>query len=190
MYAFLPFKGLQGAKSRWPPLGAKRERLVLELLRHNLQIVSSVIPLRNTFLVTPDSALTEQFSHYGHYLTGGLGLNQDLHHAREQLMSLRAKGSLLVLLPDLPTLCLEDVESLLQKSQEHSVVVCPDEEGLGTNALALNPWDGLDFVFEGHSCPRFLQAADLAGLDAFELRRPGLARDCDNLEDLERYSLL
>lgn len=190
MYAFLPFKGLQQAKSRWPQLGEQRERLVLSILRHNLQIVSSVIPLQNTYLVSPDAKIHSHFPDFGTCLTPGWGLNQDLNFAREQLISTRAKGPLMVLLPDLPTLCLEDVESLLQSAGQHSVVICPDEEGLGTNAVAFNPWDCLDFLFEGQSCPRFLQAADSAGLDTMELKRPGLAQDCDNLEDLERYSLL
>ena len=188
MRFLLPFKGLECAKSRWPGLGPKREDLVLTLLRQNLKTVSGVVGKEQTFLVSPDPETAALFPQYSVLSTAGEGLNSDLREARSQLGA--SHRPLLVLLPDLPGLLAADVSALIERAQEYQVVLCPDHLQTGTNALALNPASCLDFLFEGSSFQRHLEAARAAQLTHSVLKRPGIAHDCDDIAALERFCLL
>ena len=75
-----------------------------------------------------------------------------------------------VLLPDLPALAAQDIESIIFALEEKPIVLCPDREDFGTNALAMRPAGVLDFLFEGASFSRHLQAA---GVDSPAVRTGG-----------------
>lgn len=187
MNFLLPFKGLKAAKSRWAGLGPKREGLVLKILRHNLQTVASVAGWERVFLVTPDPQAAAEFMTYQCLTVAGRGLNQDLSQAREML----SEGcGVTVLLPDLPLLQAQDIETLLEMTRKHSIVLCPDHQDFGTNALALANPSALDFLFEGASFNRHQEACLESRKEFFVLRSEGLSRDCDSLEDLENLCLL
>lgn len=188
MYWLLPFKGLKTAKSRWNTVETQRTELVIELLQRSLETVSAVAGRDRVFLVTPDIK-TAEATGFGYITVDGNGLNADLNSARDKLISSHPPSSLAVLLPDLPNLTVEDVESLSNESQRHPVVLCPDTKEIGTNAIALSPWDGLDFLFEGASFQRFQSALTELHQPLKILRRAGLAEDCDEPSDLERYCL-
>jgi 2-phospho-L-lactate/phosphoenolpyruvate guanylyltransferase len=184
----LPFKGLESAKSRWPALGRKREDLVLGLLQRNLKTVVDVVGSNSTFLVSPDPEIAGLFSKSQVVYTEGRGLNEDLREAARQV---HVQGEpLVVLLPDLPGLSGKDVKNLVDLAHKHQVVICPDQMDVGTNALSLNPYPCLDFLFEGSSFQRHLAATQRANLSHFILRRSGLAQDCDDIAALERFSLI
>lgn len=186
----LPFKGLGSAKSRWPDLGGRRDPLALRLLQHNLAIVSQASQEWEVYLVTPrwDAGLALQGARL--LQAPGRGLNEDLTWARHTLEKGARPEPLVVLLPDLPTLSLHDVEALMEEATQHEVVICPDEKRTGTNALSLRRWDSMNFRFEGASFARHCQEAARLSLTVSVLERDGLARDCDDLAALERYSLL
>ncbi|MFA5505553.1 MAG: 2-phospho-L-lactate guanylyltransferase [Vulcanimicrobiota bacterium] len=187
MNFLLPFKGLKAAKSRWSGLGVRREGLVIKILQQNLQTVASVAGWERLFLVTPDPAAVAEFATYQCLTVAGRGLNQDLSQAREMLSDERG---LTVLLPDLPLLQAQDIETLLEMTREHSIVLCPDHQDFGTNALALADPSALDFLFEGASFDRHQKACLERRKEFFVLRSEGLSRDCDSLEDLENLCLL
>ena len=188
MHFLLPFKGVESAKSRWSELGTKRHHLVLQILRQNLKTVASVVGSENVFLVTPEPS--EALSDLPVLCVEGRGLNRDLHQALE-LLSIQTDVSRLgVLLPDLPALAAQDIESIIFALEEKPIVLCPDREDFGTNALAMRPAGVLDFLFEGASFSRHSQACDELGLDYAVVRSEGLAHDCDSVKDLESFCLL
>ena len=186
MNILLPFRGLESAKSRWSGLGSKREDLALRMLQQTVDVVGRVVGAEQTVLVSPDPALAPLFPHARILKTTGGGLNQDLFEAREQLDS----SPLAVILPDLPTLAPEDVASLVEAARLYDVVLCPDHREVGTNAIALQHPNNLDFLFEGSSFDRFYQACQKTARSVAILRRPGLAHDCDDVEALKRFCLL
>ena len=186
MNILLPFRGLESAKSRWSGLGFKREDLALRMLQQTVDVVARVVGAEQTVLVSPDPALKPLFHQYRILQTAGRGLNQDLFEARSQLDS----SPLAVILPDLPTLTSEDVASLVEASRSYDVVLCPDHHEVGTNAIALQQPESLDFLFEGASFERFYKACQKAARSVAVLRRPGLAHDCDDVEALKRFCLL
>jgi 2-phospho-L-lactate guanylyltransferase len=190
MYFLLPFKGIGGAKSRWSALGERRQDLVLKLLGQNLQTVTAVAGNERVFLVSPDRASLEHFHTYQSIQTSGAGLNQDLSEALTRLQSERPPASLCVLLPDLPALTTDEVNRLLQSVESADVALCPDENDYGTNAMVVRDWNALDFLFEGASFERHLEACREHALEHNVIRSEGLARDCDNLDDLERFCLI
>lgn len=190
MKFLLPFKGLKSAKSRWPQLGNKRDELVLGLVARNLRTVVEVVGPEQVYLVCPDTETLSHFSSYRHVKVAGSGLNPDLREARHRVLKTDSQESLAVLLPDLPNLGVQDVKSLVELCSSNDLVLCPDTEDVGTNALALKQGWALDFLFEGASFARHSKAADDQGLQTEVLRRPGLAEDCDDLEALRRFCLL
>ncbi len=185
-WVLVPFKGLEGAKSRWTLTESQRKSLALELLDHCLSKISQVVSKSATVLVTPDSETAKKFSQVRHLAVPGQGLNSDLELARTALGGLGRESSLLVILPDLPELLAGEVQRLVSLSQQVEVVLCPDQQQRGTNALALSPPLCLDFDFEGPSFGRFVKQTQGRNLSWETLTLPGLAFDCDSPSDLRR----
>lgn len=186
MKVLLPFKGLKSAKSRWRDLGPRKHDILLSMLERNLETVAKVVGAEHTYLVTPEAESLELFNNFRGLLVSGRGLNEDLREARGRLES----SPLAVLLPDLPFLETEDVEALAQAAQTCAVTICPDQKGIGTNALVLNPAHCMDFCFEGASAGRHQSLAESLKLSVQRLQRPGLERDCDEIDDLREFALI
>ena len=186
----LPFKGLRGAKTRWQVQGSERDRLLLEILEHNLRTVASVVGQSSTVLVSPDPESVERFPQVSHWTSPGRGLNGDLEAAREALGEELRAGALAVLLPDLPELTKADVQAMLKAASQAQVVLCPDHHRVGTNGLVLSPATALEFLFEGASFERHRSRAFELGRTVAVLERPGLAHDADEEADLRRISRL
>ena len=106
----------------------------------------------------------------------GPGLNQGLLAWRQRHSSSRWA----VILPDLPQLQSQDVESLLAACSPGSLALAPDRHEQGTNALAC--WQvEPELVFGEGSLARFQAQLFPHTL----VRRPGLAHDVDTLEDFQ-----
>jgi 2-phospho-L-lactate guanylyltransferase len=153
-----------------------------------VQTVASVVGPENVFLVTPEPSAV--LSDIPTLTVEGKGLNRDLRQAFELLAAQVEVSQLGVLLPDLPALVAEDIESVISALQGKPVVLCPDREDFGTNAVAMRPAGTLDFLFEGASFSRHSEACQTLGLDYTVLRTEGLAHDCDSVKDLESFCLL
>lgn len=187
----LPFKGMQGAKTRWTLPEERRQSALLSLLHHNLLTVASVVGRESTVLVCPTPIpATWKLPAVRHFLSHGGGLNSDLHQARDTLSGSRPESKVAVLLPDLPKLQASDIEAMLAASSQADVVLCPDHHRVGTNGLLFKPAFALDFLFEGESFKRHQKEAEEKGLTVAVLERRGLAHDADKDEDLRRVSLL
>ncbi len=87
---------------------------------------------------------------------------------------------LVVLHADLPQLCVEDVEILIERAQG-GVAIAPDCAGQGTNALALADAREATFAFGSGSFSRHRRRYPAATI----VRRTGLACDVDFPRDVD-----
>ncbi len=93
-----------------------------------------------------------------------------------------------VFLPgDLPLLAPADIDALLRASKEGSkVVLAPDGQEMGTNAIAVPAALGFTPMLGESSFERHLAQAEARGLAVAVCRRPGLTFDLDTVDDLRR----
>lgn len=182
----LPFKGIEQAKSRWSADAPQKKARLLQILQHNISTVASVVGASSTILVCPNWQKLPHFQDSTRWTSPGLGLNSDLEAARSSLSSDRKSGRLGVLLPDLPLLTVNDIESILSERNQAPVTLCPDRLHSGTNAILLDPSDAISFLFEGCSFQRYKLKAKSLGYKVRVVESIGLASDADSDSDLER----
>lgn len=90
-----------------------------------------------------------------------------------------------VLHGDLPYLGADDLVELHSHAAKKAIVLCPDEAGTGTNAIAARDLSGLRFAFGPDSFGDHLKMAMTSGSSWHILRRPGVSRDLDTPADLQ-----
>jgi 2-phospho-L-lactate guanylyltransferase len=191
IWVVVPIKPLAEAKSRLAPLldaGARRE-LVLDLLRHTLEVLAAVEGLAGVLVVSSDPVVIDTARLYGVDVlreSASPGLNASLTRAVRYLRA-RDVEALLVLPGDLPRLCPGNVTALVDACPAApGLVVAPDNAERGTNALLLNPLDLIPFSFGPNSFARHRALARTSGATVCVVRDPGLAFDLDRPEDLAR----
>jgi 2-phospho-L-lactate guanylyltransferase len=94
--------------------------------------------------------------------------------------------AVVVLMGDLPTLCVDDLRSLARRLSESDLVIAPDSRDEGTNALAIRVGAFTHTEF-GHSDSFSRHLALGAGLRVAVYRSEGLGFDVDTPIDLERW---
>jgi FO synthase len=115
----------------------------------------------------------------------GDGLNSALTAAAATL-SAGGVEELLVLAADLPHVGSADVESLLAAGRAAGAAIAPDHHDTGTNALYLRLPAAAHFAFGPGSCARHLAHLRERGIEPALVRRPGLAFDVDDPQDIGR----
>ncbi len=117
-------------------------------------------------------------------------LNAALHQATAFATS-RGATAVLILPADLPLLTLADVARLWRASQQlyadRAMVIAPDSQGQGTNALLVRPPGALAYQFGPGSFQRHCQQARERGLAWHIDRSPRLGLDVDLPADLEHW---
>ena len=96
----------------------------------------------------------------------------------------RGIPSMLTMPGDVPLLTTADVEELAAVTQQQPVVMVPNREDTGTNALLLTPPDCLPVAFGDDSFRRHLRLCAERGLAVDVRRMPRVALDIDTPEDL------
>ena len=150
--AVLPVKNLNQSKSRLSPAmnRQQRESLTSHLLRRTIVILKTAGGIDDILLVSRDKkicalALSESVQFLSER---GTGLNQALEQATR--WSIEHGYSAVFILPlDLPLLTKKDIDSMLDMSHETGeiVVIAPDQEMRGTNALLVKPPGILTYQF-------------------------------------------
>lgn len=211
LYILIPVKRLAESKSRLAPVLAEEERqaLALRLLHGVLTVVQqaqqhldaigivvspdpAVLALAATYHLTPLAENPAPTSGYGLPVAGYAesSLNAALAQATA-FASARDASAVLVLPADLPLLSLADVARLWQASQllyaDAAVVIAPDGQGQGTNALLVRPPGALRYQFGPGSFQRHCQQARELGLAWHIDRSPRLGLDVDLPADLEHW---
>ncbi len=190
----VPVKRLQQAKSRLSGFlePAARQQLVITLVRHVIDtvyrsIVSQSIPAR-IWLVSPDPALRAVTDNKDvEWLPDPAEeLNAALTVARHHLQQCGC-SSMMILAGDLPFLTVDDVRLLIAALDDCDVVLAPDQEQRGTNALGVRLPSPLPFGFGTDSAAHHLRSAARLGLRVHLVYTPTLAFDLDDGERLQQY---
>jgi 2-phospho-L-lactate guanylyltransferase len=189
--ALLALKDLVQAKTRLAGLlrPSERRALVQAMLEDVLQVLASHPELEKITLVSDDPvvpllAARYDLQHWSEAALGCQGLNAVMRAASERLLNASAER-LVLLHADLPLLTSADISAALaaQRSSAGLVIGC-DRWGSGTNLLAFDRAAMPRFCFGPDSCARHLGAARELGVPALVVKRPGIALDVDEPQDL------
>ncbi len=189
-WAVIPVKPLRRGKSRLSDVltDDEREQLNKNLLSHSLKVLSEVPEIEQVLVVSRDTkALTiaRKFGAKTVQEDGTPHLNIALNRAVAIATNLNSRA-VLVLPADLPQLSKEDVLALLKLAKQPPImVISPDHQGRGTNALLLNPAGIFTYDFGGNSFDRHIAQAEKLGIKVEICKLSTIARDLDLPEDLE-----
>ena len=192
-YAVIPAKDFRGAKQRLAGLlhPHERTRLAQAMLSDTLTACSQAAGLMGYGVVTCDRHVAEVGEAFGaevlwepraqgHSEAVGFGVQMCLQ---------RGIMSMLTMPGDLPLLTASDVETMAHPpAPAVSVVLVPNRDDLGTNALRLSPPDCLPLAFGHDSFHRHLALAAERHLTTEVRRIPRLALDIDEPEDLALFA--
>ena len=190
LWAIVPVKPLRRGKSRLSEVMSVDERAELNefLLAHTIQEISAVSEIENVLVVSRDPAALSLARDLGARTVqenGSPGLNLALTRATEIAKTYETPG-VLILPADIPKLDHEDIVKLLSQIAEPPVVVvAPDRDREGTNALAVCPAGLIEYDFGEGSFEKHCRRAREAGARLEICELPSLALDLDEPEDLE-----
>jgi 2-phospho-L-lactate/phosphoenolpyruvate guanylyltransferase len=198
LWAIVPLRGLESAKSRLAELLDAEERrdLVEELMKRTLRATADTDAIERTLVVSPDPEVLAMASPFGaeSIEQPSAGLNAGLRLARE-VATARGATALLVVPADLPAVSPSSLGAFVAQAADAAkasraadrgrplVVLETDRHGSGTNVLLVSPPDAIDFSFGVGSRQAHRSATLAAGGDYREVAGP-LSLDLDTADDL------
>lgn len=188
----MPVKPLVRAKSRLAEVltPEQREKLALQMMVHNIELLNSIPSIAGILVISRDTKVLSVARDYGVNTVQESGqpeLNQALLRATELLRSW-AVDAILILPTDIPLLSVEDIEEIVHLGRyPGTVVIAPDHERNGTNALFVNPPGAIRYSYGEGSFDRHVSYAELAGVTCHVYESERVALDVDTPADLERY---
>jgi 2-phospho-L-lactate guanylyltransferase len=192
-YVVIPAKGFNGAKQRLATLlqPHERARLAQAMLTDTLTACCHAQGLIGVGVVTCDRGVAEVVESLGAEV---LWEPQAQGHSQAvafgvHVCTQRGIASMLTMPADVPLLTAADVEAMVHVSPPLvPVVLTPNRDDLGTNALRLSPPDCLPLAFGHDSFQRHLRLAAERHLAVAVRRLPRLALDIDAPEDLALFA--
>ena len=192
LHIVVPCKSLAEGKSRLSPiLGPSARKIVCaRFLANTLEVALSLVPADRCHVVVGDKDADSIVSASDAAIIAdpGLGLNVALGAARDRICHDSAEGLAMLVLPiDLPFADNGALSALI--SGKADVVIAPDRQGSGTNALLIRERAVRRFAF--HFGPEsFFQhheSARAAGFVAAVHQDPRLSFDVDNPSDYTEW---
>ena len=184
----VPVKDLVNAKQRLVPLLAPAERG--ELARAMLEDVLDALDqarVGDVLVVTRDPAVEVLAKHHGAATLAeesNRGHTEAVAHAQRAAVA-RGARRFLTIPGDVPCTTPDELTALATALPlGPGVAFVPSLSGFGTNAVFLEPPDGLPLKFGEPSFENHLGAARAAGLQPLVLRLPGIGLDIDAPDDL------
>ncbi|MBX3081325.1 MAG: 2-phospho-L-lactate guanylyltransferase [Anaerolineae bacterium] len=192
IWAIVPMKPFQRAKSRLATLltPEQREALAEKFYRHTLETLRQVKELAGVLVISRDAgvlAIAREYRAYTVHESGQPELNAALMRA-SQVVGAQGADGVIILPADLPLLTPEDVRTMLDMGRYHQmIVIAPDRQREGTNALLLIPPNVIRVSYGVGSFERHQQLALEVGatIDIYHSERMSL--DVDLPADLELY---
>jgi 2-phospho-L-lactate guanylyltransferase len=176
--AIVPFKGLDGAKTRLAAVLApeERARVAAEMLERVLVACEGASSIRRTLLVTPDPGVRRN----------GVDIlvDEGIGHAAAVALALadpRAQDGAVVVMADCPLVDPESLDALIDAARPLALV--PARDG-GVNALALRDPAAFSPVF-GVPVAETVAGARAVGIEPALLEDERLSLDVDRPEDYE-----
>lgn len=188
IWALLPTKMLERAKTRLAGVlsPAQRRALVLAMAEDVLATLVHAPALAGVALLSRDQSVRELGKRYNALLLDDPSseLNESLDAGRKQLQDLGATA-MVVVPADVPLISAADVSALsMAIAQGADLVLAPDREASGTNALALNLNVPFRFQFGLHSFQFHQYQARHNNLALHIHRSRTLGLDIDTFNDL------
>lgn len=170
----LPVKGGPAAKSRLiVPGTVDREALAIAMTLDALAAVVGCAGVTAAYVVTGDPEAAAAATPAGARIVDdpGGGLSPAIRAGIDAIRAELEDGPTAVLLPDLPALRAEDLQSALTACEAHPAAYVPDAEGTGTVLLAARRIGDLHPSFGDGSAARHDEHAQRLELDLPRLRR-------------------
>ncbi|HEY7493112.1 MAG TPA: 2-phospho-L-lactate guanylyltransferase [Candidatus Tectomicrobia bacterium] len=192
-YAVIPAKDFNGAKQRLATFLQPHERRLLAraMLSDTLTACSQARALDGMGVVTCDRQVAEVAEALGAEVLWepqAGGQSQAVTFAVHTCMQ-RGIPALLTIPGDVPLITAADVEAVVVPPEPPvSVVLVPNRDDLGTNAMVLSPPDCLPLRFGYDSFQRHMRLVAEHHLTVLVRRLPRLALDIDEPEDLALFA--
>lgn len=189
IWAVVPVKELNKAKSRLSPLLKQNERrnLVLAMLDDVLRALKNVKALSRILVVSRDPDAAAAAANHGADALAeppDFGQNGALSFAAD-IAKREGAGTILIIPADVPLLDVGEVVDLLNLHRASpAVTIVPDRHALGTNAMVCSPPDVLSFHFGDKSFLAHIKIAEESGIRPTVLNFSSLALDIDKPEDI------
>ncbi|HEY6643711.1 2-phospho-L-lactate guanylyltransferase [Povalibacter sp.] len=187
-WALVPLKSGEHAKSRLASVlsAPQRSRLFFAMAQRVLQALRDCSGIEKVFVATASPRVASFAAQLGAcpiLQSTEIGMSFALSSAlrRDEFSQPRR---VLMLPGDLPLISPAALTEILETS-ESGIVVVPDRQRIGTNALLCSPPRALTPDFGGHSFDRHLARAAAAGVKATVLESPALSLDLDCPADLD-----
>ena len=191
-YVVIPAKSFQGAKQRLAAVLRPHERLALAraTLTDTLTACMQATGLAGVGVVTCDdevAAVAEALGAEVLWEPQARGHSQAVAFG-VQMCRQRGIPAMLTIPGDLPLITAADVQAIAAAPQPPvPVVLVPNRDDSGTNAVRLSPPDCLPLAFGDDSFQRHLRLAAARHLAVAVRRRPRVALDIDTPEDLALF---
>ena len=160
------------------------------MFRHTLEVLTSVQQIAGVMVISRDTEALAIARDYGVHTVQESGtpeLNAALLRASQVIGSQGVDG-VFVLPADIPFLNAADIQEILHLGRYNmTVVLAPDRNDEGTNALLVNPPGLIPFAFGAGSFRRHMIEADEAGATVKIYRSDQIALDIDVPDDLALY---
>jgi 2-phospho-L-lactate guanylyltransferase len=192
IWAIVPVKPFSQAKSRLQDVLSPEDRAALgrQFLLHTLDVLGQVREIDQVLVISRDStamALAQERQARAVAESGASDLNGALRRATETALSQGAHG-VAVLPTDLPYLSAEVVRGLVSEpGAGPAVVIAPDRQARGTNALFVRPPGLIPYAFGPNSFRIHRAAAQRSGARVRIYRSVETELDVDVPEDWELY---
>ena len=179
----IPVKSPKKAKSRLNGFLSARERynLAWSLFRHVLNTCIRTTRKKQISVLSNDPEILTEASMRG-VLSVMEKSNTGLNGALKIAIQDRTNG-VLILPTDLPLLRPEDINAIIKNSASNKMIISPDKQRHGTNALLLQPSDLVPLNFGNNSFQIHCELAKKVGVNPYVLERKNLAFDLDTFED-------
>lgn len=188
----IPVKDLGAGKGRLRGILSEDERRCLNrrLLNKTLERTKLFPGSGNSYVVTESWEVGRICGIYGirPLLVPALsGLNDGLLEGISMIRARTAEG-VLILPVDLPLATADDCRLICQGFSAEEIVICPDRQGRGTNALLLPPDCEFNFSFGVDSRRNHEIAARRLGLRTRICANAAISFDLDEPEDFEKLA--
>ena len=195
LWAIIPVKPLYRAKSRLAEVLSPEQRYQFAetMLKHVLTVLQNVPQINGTLVISRDTkalAIARDLGAKTIQESNPSDLNPALMRATEVARVWGAKA-VLVLPADLPFITAKDIERIAELGDSAmTVVIAPDREEDGTNAMLIRPAGLMPYAYGQKSYERHVISAKLTGADVKIYESETVSLDIDIPSDLEEYNRL
>lgn len=190
-WLLIPVKAFALGKSRLASTLNSSARLALNavFLRRSLTGAAAFPGLSRTLVVTDCEDVRTAASRAGAFAIvqrAAAGLDAAVGEGLLELQRLGARRAI-VLMGDVPMVRGSDLAALTETMRDREVLVCPNRDGEGTNAVAMLAAAPIPLAFGGASLARLRIHIKRAGYTARQVDNSRIALDVDTPEDLLRW---